>query len=512
MAVATRSSSSRPRRPGRPRALYLDLLPAELRDLIARHVCAGRRTSSALSLAQTTRAQQAAVVSALSHSLTVHRSPADVPALLPWLPVFQHAGLRQLSITSAFEQLPTRLRTGVLRLLAAPTLRSAKVPDHPRILRALARGAALQDLTVLLLEGGAWPMDASRLLLRTLAAHPLRSLDMHCSAPWESECPLHLLERLIGTRHSLACSCPALEEFHAASCVHAGDPYWAILRSLASIRRVTIQRSPPADCVDYLRGVRSVEICGVRRGATLAAQLGAAVTSVQDVQVASADEVELLGACTRLRTMQVTLLAGGLETELGRVCGRLWRLQTVRLRWDRGRETWRKMRFVSARNPQAVRLLYLPRYAAAARGGVAQLAAAAAGLCELELRAVRVGVGEVERVLEVLGARLTRLGVPFHDQGESTGERFKRLTSAIVRCNPRLVEVSAGGDRVSSMMHIDEIAEAECDEVQAAALRSGRALVRQVRKTVRERLPRLSGGVESWVEAVLWIPGEEMES
>lgn len=263
----------------------------------------------------------------------------------------------------------------MVSLLSAPTLRSADVQDDARVLRALAKATALEELTVSL--HALWPMDDTRLLLRNLAALQLRKLALDCCTSSASECPLYRIERLSNSRYALARCCPNLSSFRAYCSSrrrHRGDPGGAIWTTLPHIRTVTISRDPPDGVIPRLKAMQSLRILDAEHSVTLAGRLGASVThlSVLNLRIcsrtsrrasATAAEITTLSECGNISKMSLVLEEGSEGALLKTVCT-MFALCSLELSWSAPRRgsSMRVIEFLPPSGERGLRRVYLPRY------------------------------------------------------------------------------------------------------------------------------------------------------
>lgn len=209
-------------------------------------------------------------------------------------------------------KLCSKERSTELALLSAPTLRIALVPDDPRVLAAVAKAPALQELTISLHEDGPSAMESVRILLQNLSALRLPKLELLCCAPHESEFPFTKIERMNDGPHALAHYCPDLTAFETRRCSH-GYPRTGQFGVLPAIHEVTLTAIPPDYVIPRLRGMPSVRIMDVRNGALLARRIGASVTHLQfsqDDRPISAREIAALSECERMSEMGLVLEEG----------------------------------------------------------------------------------------------------------------------------------------------------------------------------------------------------------
>lgn len=131
------------------RQVWLDKLPEETCEKIAMYVSNGRRTGSALSLAETSELQRQAVLASLSYELDLSypATPKYVqPSTLPsrWAAVFT-GHIRKIQTVSR----PAHVHVNYfLELFQASTLRTAIVSDEPLELGVLSKSTSLRELSV----------------------------------------------------------------------------------------------------------------------------------------------------------------------------------------------------------------------------------------------------------------------------------------------------------------------------------------------------------------------------
>lgn len=306
-------------------------------------------------------------------------------------------GLRMIEIPR-FSMLSSKEQNTALDLLSVPTLRIARVVDVPRVLRAVAKATALQDLTVGVHAKGSRPMGTTQLLLRSLSSLQLLKLQLVCRLPGSEWCPLRLIERLGDTRYALARRCPNLSDLHAYCSFHPGKPGWALWRTLRQLREViTLQDgvAEPPDCaIPRLRAMQSVRIMGMSHcGVTFAMRLGACVTHLRNRHHPTiAEEITALSECGRMSEMELLLEEGSESALLKTVCA-MPNLRHLRLNWFLPEGTaCRKIKFVYRRDARwpSLTSLYTVRYRDA--GVMLRIIQQAHALTHVEILRVRIRV------------------------------------------------------------------------------------------------------------------------
>lgn len=407
--------------------LWLDTPPPEVRSRIAKMVCRGRPNKTALHLAETNAIQQEAVLDALSYKLDV--SGDVVLSAARWISLFAN-DIREISL-GHIHVFPWDIRSSILALFKAPTLRHAQVCDDPDTLHALANSTSIQELLVRLDTIG-----SQHLLLQTLKTLTLTRLELYSYGRFASECPFNELTNVSSDREALHSCCPRISSLKMSCSLsqhthHAtDDPLWKVMPLFPALRDVTVETDPPTATRQSLYMFESVQVAsqllwavGRRHAASfnalrLAVHLGSLVTQLRTHEVLTTTEIAQLVNCPSLSYLEIGVQEGA-ERSVFECVRSLSSLRSLKLKWSL---------------PGApVRMSGAPplRLSVCTAGAMMQIAENAPNLAELELLDVKIGMTELSGILRFFGPRLKHFGTSIINQDDMPLLRLEEFIQAV---------------------------------------------------------------------------------
>lgn len=149
----------------------------------------------------------------------------------------------------------------------------------------------------------------------------------------------------------------------------------------------------------------------------------------------------------------------------------------------------------------------LPHYNEVTPGTMLRIVHQTPCLAELDMRYVRIPLTEVVAILKHVGKRLRIFGVCFHDQCESSVDRFKTIVETIIEYNQELRTVAGRGERC--LLSVNEIDTRRLNEIQLQQVLYGKNLLCDLLWKMRNSLLCLDIDhlISKWVRAVQWIDG-----
>lgn len=230
--------------------LWIDELPEEIRNHIAKFLTCGIQTKAALHLAEISPIQRPSILSALSYRLVSSR-----PAFFRWASVFADQ-VRHIELDVFSGQYKRCSIPSLFALLQTPTLRTARVLDKPELLRAVANYPSLRSLSVIMTSPG--PYDD---LLRTLGSLQLVELHLICkSLMGRTCCPfgscVNLLSGMNGM--SLLFACRELRVLEVCGwCVEISN-FRSIVNEFPELRELLVNDCPAREAGSETVDWRSV--------------------------------------------------------------------------------------------------------------------------------------------------------------------------------------------------------------------------------------------------------------
>lgn len=418
---------SRPRQP----RLWLDLLPSELRTLIALRATKATQNDTAFALATVSPAMHSAISTLLNHTLTA--GPITQHRFSSWLSLFA----RTLAHISCTHDLAQDLDDviAVTNAFSFPNVSSIKISDHPILLLHLSR--AMADNVCVVVRGYATKptlLEALHSLPTSTALHlhfPSRpTAEPEHNDPWfwlfsQSNDPrsqASQLSKCLQNIRSLHLDCD-WSTFRASS-------VWQVLPQLTSLQHLLVHNrhhhhrgkdafmEVPPQAVAFMSQCRSVAISGCNTN-RLAADVGVAVTRLYlwDICLDGSQLVQL-SACVRLQCLRASVYMGS-EPELGQLLRQLPELEFLDLSWRRKCHGCR-------------------HYLAVSEGEVAEAVTQGRKIRKLCLMEIIMDMTEVSSILEHFGSRLRGFEMRIRDQDETPVERLTLLLSCAVMYNTGL--------------------------------------------------------------------------
>lgn len=409
--------------------------PSEVRCRIARMACRGRPNETALHLAETNAVQRKAILSALSYKLEI--SGDVVPSVTRWISLFADK-IRDISLGHV-NVFPWHIRSSILTLLKAPTLRCAQLFDDPDALNALAESPSIQELLVRIDTTG-----SQHLLLQTLKTLTLTRLQLYSYGRFASECPfMNELTKDGIDRDALQACCPKISSLKISCSLSqhthrpTEDPLWKMLPLFPVLREVTVETDAPSSSFPSLHRLESVQVAsqmlwGVDKPNTasfnallLAVRLGSRVTRLTTQEALTATEIAQLVNCPNLSYLEIGVLEGA-EQAVFKSVHSLSSLRSLKLKWYL---------------PDApIRKSWAPplRLSVCRAGAMMQIAESAPKITEVELLDVRIGMTELNGILRFFGPRLKHFATSIFNQDETPFSRLEGVIRAVTAHNSGL--------------------------------------------------------------------------
>lgn len=403
--------------------MWLDLLPLDVCERIAVHVSGGSQNYEALCLAEASRRQRKAVLSALSFKFanSCDRESENLSFNARWAKLF----ISDIQAIKFYrDAFPIRYQDNCdsLRLFTAPTLRVASIWDDPILLLAAAQSKSIRELELYLTS-----YSPPELVFETLSALCLTKLTLHC---WEdtpeSLCIFKLPMYFKSNGNLLAKVCPGLTSLEInCDCARDLDPLVTILPSMPSLCEVKLRLAREATMphLRRLESVRVFDLIDYHQALEMALLIGTPITEISSCARLDADEIYGLSCFPRLSVLRCTL---GEEAEyaLADISGALSSLRILDLSWRTPLEVTRREYDVCLADIESNVLLDTVK--------------ALPNLIELRLTYLYISLREIIAILECIGTRLQRFGTDIWDQEERPIERLESLLYAASRNNPAL--------------------------------------------------------------------------
>lgn len=403
---------------------WLDVLPVDLCQQVAMHVCNGNQTTDALRLALTSERQRRAVLSVLSNRLVVTCSKTSGDTWFwPWL-------CANASIRLDFRRIEGHpLDDNVLSLLkgcsaAGLVTASAVIYDDAPFLDAV-RGSSIADLEIVLRESSIYDVFEALDTIRGL-----KSLTLICQDIFGCCCPLLNVNFTPDDEPDFPICLQNLQSLHIMCfCTMRYPPMLRILPALRCVEELTLYEAPPLWMLRRLKRLRKVRLRQVGASRALVSELGESVIELcLPGDISDGQGLSCLEACRNLQVLVLGIKAGT-EANLVKTLSNKADLKVLGLRWHE----------VVGREESGAHSYYNVWYPAAIPGVVLELVQFSGALEDLRLESVQIRLSELTMVLKKLGSRLKKLSISIGDQDEGPFGRMEAVMDAVAVHNKNLL-------------------------------------------------------------------------
>lgn len=486
------SQVGRKRRRVEGRRLWLDCTPPEVLTIIAAHVATFGQTQDVLHFAETGERQANAVTVALSKGLRLTEG-STCNNMTRWAEVFRNK-VEDLALDRSEDistgELTMHKKPGIVKLLGAPTLRSARIFNEAAFLFAAVQSKALRSLDIEIYDRT--PHD---LLFSTLSNLKLDKLSLSCFC---TNC-LFQDTRYFGQWNALAQSSPGLLslEIYCECWRECGEinPIWRLIPELPCLEEVTLNddASEYEDAVvPILLNLRSVKIDFRSRAFRLASMLPQIVTELSQKACLRASQVEQLPGFYNLKRLDVEIPEGSTGGWL-HLLESFSSLEALHLRWT-----------LPEGNHDSPCFEGKPCYSNADEGILLHIANNAPNLTELSLLYVTLSLEEMLSILKVTGQRLKVFVTSLQHQQQLPALRLEALMHAVIAHNPELLRFSVVD---KSLSEPSRQAAAFLTDMSSCK-RVGRRLIATLRR-LHQQLPLLDSlDVRVFISTLLETPEE----
>lgn len=322
-----------------------------------------------------------------------------------------------------------------LRLLSAPSLRSAVIRDAFPYLNVISRASHLRSLEIEVSRPYGEMRTNGEELLHALSSLRLTKLKLYCAFKGEAEDKVCFIRWLTDQqrdgshlhRHRLGDCCPLVESL-SINCTVRFNQFakrmCAVIDSFPALREVTLHWKVPIDGFWRLQEMDSVRVEEAEDGVDTAARIGKAVTCLvlPNYETYSRSNISALAVCDRLAELRGIMVEGA-EVGLLDVAHSLEHLNVA---------------WIPRFEDHEQREDSLPRLYRIQGGVMLDLCRHASRLRKFETFSVSIGLQELLGILKIVGSRLEVFGTTLADQDEPQLERMTVLAEAASHYNRNL--------------------------------------------------------------------------
>lgn len=401
---------------GKQRINWLDFLPEDICVRLAAHVRARVDISipeniSLLNLAMTSEKQAKAVLDVIDRKFDLtgfkHDRYARVsPAVRDWERVM-YRSMRELHIHIS----SVKTISSDLRLLSAPNLQHASIPNDQEFFHALQKAPRLRSLRVFLHR----PILTVR-LFESLASLRLEKLALHCC--YRENCAFRRIALSTAGLKKFVQKCSMLRALELECRYHFSIDVNPVISAFSGVQELTTSGIGMNRSVSVLRQIESVKLSGRKEIFPTAVDVGVTLKALyiirisgEDPRLLSREEIEML-QCPNLNELGVGLEEGA---ELA-IQSKWEKLHKLRLNWhqDEHLEPWANAKST-----------YMP--SADCIGNIVSHNV----LTEIALEGIASCAELISTILKCAGERLRRFSVRYVSRDEPPHETLLALLDGI---------------------------------------------------------------------------------